>query len=422
MSALRGPDAGSSTARKWDGPGPRPIQRKGRARATAAELVVSRGVTPFDFASRTRVVFGAGSLSRLGELARELDFRRTLLVSDPGLLASGHPERARQILVGAGVEVAPFHDFDHDPDSAMVEVAAAAARTWGADSFVAIGGGSSLDCAKGANFLLANGGRMADYRGYGKVARPLLPMIGVPTTAGTGSEAQSYALISEASTHDKMACGDPSAAFRVAVLDPELTVTQPPGVTAAAGYDALSHAVESAVTTSRTAPSLLFSREAFRLLDGHLERVLDAPSDLEARAAMLWGAHLAGLAIEASMLGATHACANPLSARYGTAHGVAIGLLLPHVVRWNAPAAAAGYAELLRAVGREPGADPADRLAGRLEELAVRAGLPRGLQSQGVAQADLAALAEEAALQWTGRHNPRAFDREGALALYREAY
>ncbi len=379
-------------------------------------------VKPFEFAARTRVVFGGGSLSRLGELARELGFRRTLLVSDPGLLASGHPERARQALTSAGVEVALFHDFDHDPDSAMVEVAAAAARACGADSFVAIGGGSSLDCAKGANFLLTNGGRMADYRGYGKATRPLLPMIGVPTTAGTGSEAQSYALISEASTHDKMACGDPSAAFRVAVLDPELTVTQPPGVTAAAGYDALSHAVESAVTTSRTAASLLFSREAFRLLDGHLERVLDAPSDLEARAAMLWGAHLAGLAIEASMLGATHACANPLSARYGTAHGVAIGLMLPHVVRWNAREAASGYAELLGAAGREPGAHPADRLAARLEELAVRAGLPRGLRSQGVAEADLAALAEEAALQWTGRYNPRAFDREGALALYRGAY
>jgi alcohol dehydrogenase len=379
-------------------------------------------VTPFEFAARTRVVFGAGSLKRLGELARELGFRRVLLVSDPGLVASGHPRRAHQALVAAGIEVAMFHDFDHDPDSAMVEVAAAAARAWRADSFVALGGGSSLDCAKGANFLLTNGGRIADYRGYGKAARPLLPMIGVPTTAGTGSEAQSYALISDASTHHKMACGDPSAAFRVAVLDAQLTVTQPPGVTAAAGYDALSHAVESAVTTSRTAASLLFSREAFRLLDGNLERVLDVPSDLEARAAMLWGAHLAGLAIEASMLGATHACANPLSSRYGTAHGVAIGLMLPHVVRWNAREAAAGYAELIHAAGREPGADPADRLATRLEDLAVRAGLPRGLRSQGVAEADLGVLAGEAALQWTGRYNPRAFDREGALALYRWAY
>ena len=343
-------------------------------------------------------------------------------MTDRGLVASGHPGRARQALAAAGVEVVLFHDFQHEPDSAMVEVAAEAARACGADSFVALGGGSSLDCAKGANFLLTNGGRMADYRGYGRAVRPLLPMIGVPTTAGTGSEAQSYALISDAATHEKMACGDPTAAFRVALLDPELTVTQPRGVTATAGYDALSHAVESAVTLSRTPASSLFAREAFRLLEGHLERVLAAPDDIEARASMLWGAHLAGLAIEASMLGATHACANPLSARYGTAHGVAIGLLLPHVVRWNAPAAAAGYADLLRAAGRDPGPDPAERLATRLEELAVRAELPRGLQSVGVARADLPALAEEAARQWTGRFNPRAFDAEGALALYREAY
>ena len=343
-------------------------------------------------------------------------------MTDRGLVSSGHPERARQALAAVGIEVVQFHEFHHEPDSAMVEVAAEAARSCSADSFVALGGGSSLDCAKGANFLLTNGGRMDDYRGYGKAVRPLLPMIGVPTTAGTGSEAQSYALISDASTHEKMACGDPSAAFRVALLDPELTLTQPRGVTATAGYDALSHAVESAVTLSRTPASSLFSLEAFRLLEGHLERVLQAPHDLEARAAMLWGAHLAGLAIEASMLGATHACANPLSARYGTAHGVAIGLLLPHVVRWNAPAAAAGYAELLRAAGRDAGRDPAERLATRLEELAVRAELPRGLQAVGVARADLEALAEDAARQWTGRFNPRAFDAKGALALYREAY
>jgi alcohol dehydrogenase len=207
----------------------------------------------------------------------------------------------------------------------------------------------------------------------------------------------------------------------VALLDPELTLTQPRGVAATAGYDALSHAVESAVTTSRTPLSRLYSREAFRLLEAHLERVLQEPQDLEARGAMLWGAHLAGAAIEASMLGATHACANPLSARYGTPHGVAIALLLPHVVRWNAREAVSGYAELLVAAGRDPGPDPAERLAERLEALAVRAGLPRGLRAAGVAEADLPALAEEAATQWTGRFNPRPFDREAALQLYREA-
>jgi alcohol dehydrogenase len=247
-------------------------------------------------------------------------------------------------------------------------------------------------------------------------------MIALPTTAGTGSEAQSYALISDAETHDKMACGDPKAAFAVAVLDPELTVSQPRAVTAISGYDALSHAVESYVTTRRNALSVVFAREAFRLLDGSFERVLARPEDVEARGAMLLGAHLAGLAIEASMLGATHACANPLSARYGTAHGVAIALLLPHVVRWNAAAAGPLYAELLRAAGREPGPDPADALALRLEELAVGAGLPRRLRAAGVKEADLPALAAHAARQWTGGFNPRPFDEKSALGLYRGAF
>jgi alcohol dehydrogenase len=144
-------------------------------------------VEPFDLAPRTRVVFGAGALSRLGELARELGLRRTLLVADRGLQPTGHPARAQGQLEAAGLAVTAFSDFGPDPDSAMVERAAAAARSARVDSFVAIGGGSSLDCAKGANFLLTNGGRMADYRGYGRAARPLLPMIGLPTTAGRGA-------------------------------------------------------------------------------------------------------------------------------------------------------------------------------------------------------------------------------------------
>ena len=196
----------------------------------------------------------------------------------------------------------------------MVEAGRVFASTRGVDSIVGLGGGSSLDCAKGINFVLTNGGSMRDYWGFGKASRPMLPMIAIPTTAGTGSEAQSYALISDAVTHVKMACGDPKAAFRAAILDPLLTRSQPREVTATAGYDAISHAVESYVTTRRnTASSVGFAREAWRLLAANFERVLRDPGDLEARGAMLLGAHFAGIAIENSMLGATHACANPLT-------------------------------------------------------------------------------------------------------------
>jgi alcohol dehydrogenase len=359
----------------------------------------------FEFQARTRIVFGEGSLGRLGELARELNFRRTLLVSDRGVLAAGIFERARAILAAAGVEAFPFHDFEPNPDSAMVEKGRECAAAHNVDSLVGLGGGSSMDCAKGVNFVLSNGGTMKDYHGWGKAAHPMLPSIGIPTTAGTGSEAQSYALISDAASHVKMACGDPKAAFRAAILDPALTASLPASVKAAAGYDAISHAVETYVTTKRNAMSSIFSREAWHLLDGAFER-----SGMDALGAMLLGSHLAGLAIENSMLGATHACVNPLTAHYGTTHGAGIAVLLPHVVEWNSIVCAERYAEL------------APDLAGRLRGLAAAAGLPARLRDIGVPERDLAMLSEEAAAQWTGRFNPRPFDAAGAQEIYRCAY
>src|SRR5262249_43811614 len=222
----------------------------------------------FEFQTRTRVVFGNGAIERLGALARDLGFARPLLVADHGLQASGHVGEAQQSLSKAGIEAIPFHDFEANPDTDMVEAGRAFAATAGIDSIIGLGGGSSMDCAKAINFVLTNGGSMKDYQGYGKASRPMLPMIRIPTKAGTGSEAQSYALISDAATHVKMACGDPKAAFRVAILDPVLTVSEPSTVRAASGYDAISHAVESFVTTARNPASDLFAREAWRLLNG----------------------------------------------------------------------------------------------------------------------------------------------------------
>ena len=383
---------------------------------------------PFDFEPRTRIVFGDGSLARLGDLASGLGFHHTLLVADRGLVEAGHVARATTHLRDAGITVAGFHDFDANPTSTMVDAGCAAAAEVAVDSIVALGGGSSLDCAKGINFVFTNGGTLRDYRGFGKAPRPMLPAIGIPTTAGTGSEAQSYTIISAAGTHAKMACGDPKAAFAVAILDPALTLTMPRRVTAIAGYDALSHAVESYVTTKRTALSELFARDAWRLLDTHYERVLEAPADVAARGAMLVGAHEAGIAVEQSMLGATHACANPLTARYGTAHGLAIAVMLPHVVRWNASSVGDRYAELL-AWGQSqiPAASVAPveagkRLAARLEDLARAGGLPVTLRELGVFGHDLPALAEDAASQWTGAFNPRTFDAAAALTLYEDAW
>ena len=165
--------------------------------------------------------------------------------------------------------VAWFSNFGANPDSAAAERGRVSRRrSAGVDSIIALGGGSSLDCAKAINFLLTNGGTMRDYRGYAKARKPMLPMIGIPTTAGTGSEAQSYAVISDAETKTKMACGDPKAAFAITILDPELTRTVPDDVRAASGFDAISHAVETLVTKRRNALSLTFAREAWKRLAG----------------------------------------------------------------------------------------------------------------------------------------------------------
>lgn len=375
----------------------------------------------FDFQPRTRVVFGAGVIERLGELARELNFKRTLMVADHGLVASGHVDEAVGPLKNAGVEVIRFHDFEVNPDTRMVEAGTAFASESKIDSIIGLGGGSSLDCAKGINFLLTNGGRMSDYRGYGKATQPMLPMIAIPTTAGTGSEGQTYALISDAETHVKMACGDPKAAFRVALLDPALTVSQPPSITATSGFDAIAHAVETYVTTKRNPLSEIFSREAWRLLEPNYERVLREPNDLEARGSMQLGAYYAGVAIENSMLGATHACANPLTARYGTAHGAAIAMLLPSVVRWNESVAADQYAMLLNwssSAGKFPRLSATEALARRLEELTEAGGLRQSLRASGIKESDLNDLAVDAAEQWTGTFNPRPFNKEGAIEVY----
>jgi alcohol dehydrogenase class IV len=380
-------------------------------------------MVPFEFHPRTRAIFGPGCVERVGAAARELGFQRALLVADAGLVDAGHVATVCRSLDAAAVAVIPFHEFGENPDSAMIETGRAWAEPHRVDSLIALGGGSSLDAAKAINFLLTNGGTMADYRGYGKAKTPLRPMIAIPTTAGTGSEAQSYAVISDSATHMKMACGDPTAAFRIALLDPELTATAPRHVTAMAGFDAIAHAVETAVTTRRNPLSDMYSHEAWRLLAGAFERVLLHPSDAEGRAAMLLGSHFAGVAIEQSMLGAAHACANPLTARYRLTHGLALAILLPKVVRWNASVAQDRYGVLLGSPRRRArDEDAGETLARRLEDLAATGGLALTLRETGVDAHALPELADLAAQQWTGTFNPRPLDAAGALEIYRAAF
>ena len=205
----------------------------------------------FDLHPQTRFVIGDDRIDTLGELAAELGAERTLVVSDPGIIAAGHTDRGCAALDKSGIDHRIFSDIQENPTTVHVDHGVEVAKSYGPDLIIGLGGGSSMDCAKGINFLYSGGGRMQDYWGIGKATKPMLPMIAVPTTAGTGSEAQSFALISDPQTHAKMACGDKKAAFRIAVLDPKLTLTQPPQVTAVTGLDAIAHAVETFVCNKR---------------------------------------------------------------------------------------------------------------------------------------------------------------------------
>lgn len=388
------------------------------------------GASPMDlgetaFPLPTRVLFGANRIDELGAVATELGAHNVLIVTMPGLRDAGHVDRALGALEAAGRRVSIFDETHENPTTDDVERCARFARETEADCLVGLGGGSAIDTAKGCNFLLSGDGRMQDYHGYGKAGGDMLPLIAIPTTAGTGSECQSYTIIADADTHMKMACGDPRAMAAVTVLDPTLTLSLPREVTATAGIDALAHAVETATTRKRIETSWMYSQNAFRKLVHALPRVLNRPDDIEARGEMLLGAAYAGTAIELSMLGAAHSAANPLTAEFGVTHGTAVGLMLPHVVRFNGvdECAEGAYDELMGLAELEvpAGSTATEALAGKIDEILALAGLARTLDDCGIDPAAIPELAEEAAMQWTAQFNPREVTQADFEALYRAA-
>jgi len=371
----------------------------------------------FDHSPHTRIVFGNGCAERIGELTAQIGGKRVLVVTDSGIVSAGHAGLIESSLNRAGLSVAIYTGVRENPTTRDVDVCVAAAREHATDLIIGLGGGSSMDTAKGCNFILSNGGRMQDYWGIGKAAKPMLPLIAVPTTAGTGSECQSFALIADDVTHQKMACGDPKAAPRIALLDPSLTLTQPPHVTACTGIDAVAHAVESYVCTKATALSRMYAAEAFRLTHTSLEHVLTAPNNLDARGRMLLGAAFAGCAIENSMLGAAHSAANPLTARLNIVHGKAVGIMLPYIVRFNAQTDGVEqlYTSLAVAGGiAHPGSDT---LARRVEYLLKIA----AFSAIRIPDDALDALSAEAAKQWTATFNPRPMVESDFRTIYQQA-
>ena len=390
--------------------------------------VTDPGSSSFQYEPRTRLIFGPGSFASLSETVRQLGGSRILLVTDAGLKEAGHCDRAAQMLRETGADVFVYDQVSPNPTTKDVDSCVEFARPHDVDFIVGLGGGSSMDCGKGANFLLTNGGQMQDYRGVGKAHSPMLPMVAVPTTAGTGSEAQSFAVIADPVTHMKMPCGDPKAACRAAILDPELTVTMPHGVATVTGVDAMTHAIESFVTRNRNPVSQMFARQAWVMLSTSFPVVMSEPDNIEARGRMQLGAHFAGLAIENSMLGAAHALANPLTAHFGAVHGQAVGMLLPNVIRWNLSTVADLYQDLAIAAGWASTADSAETasniLADRFTELVRLADMPIRLSelvSEQEVSENLETLASEAAQQWTGTFNPRKMEASDFQQVYRNA-
>lgn len=344
-----------------------------------------------------KLIHGSGSLSELPSLVEG----KALIVTDAGIVAAGHVQRAAKLLA----DVVIFDGVHENPTESDVATCAEFARSVKPDVIIGLGGGSSMDTAKGALFLLSGGGRMSDYQGHGKAKGEMLPFIAIPTTAGTGSECQSYAVLSRDGSHEKMACGDPRALAKVAILDPGLTASMPLKVARLTALDALSHALESLVCIKSTEESRATSVEAFRKIEPVIEQILRGTASVEQRGEMLLGAALAGKAIELSMLGAAHASANPLTAGYDVVHGRAVLTMLPAVMRWNSPVVGEVYDQL-----RPDLIEWVEGLRGIAE-----------LAPVSVPEEEIPRLAESAAMQWTGQFNPRPMKVADFEQIYREA-
>ena len=381
----------------------------------------------FTFNTSKSLVFGAGSIGRLGELAASTMGRRIALVTDKGVIAAGLVAPALKSLAAAGIEVTVIDDIVADPPEAVVKAAVQRAVAAKIDGVIGLGGGSPMDVAKLVALLARGEEDFPGIYGVGNVKGTRLPLILVPTTAGTGSEVTPISIITTGAT-TKMGVVSPVLLPDIALLDPALTLTVPPHVTAATGIDAMVHAIEAYTSANANANpvSRALAREALRLLGGAIRTAVATGSNKAARGDMLLGAMLAGQAFANSPVAAVHALAYPLGGHYHLPHGLTNALVLPSVLRFNAPAAADGYAELAPILFPDlTGSAPkvADAFAGRMAALATDLGLEPRLRDVGVPEADLAMLAEDAMKQTRLLvNNPRPVTHDDALAIYREAW
>jgi alcohol dehydrogenase len=358
-----------------------------------------------------RIEFGVGAVRRLPELLRTLGQHRAFLVSDPGVRGAGLVDRVLATLAEHGVEAAVFAEVEPNPTLGTLAEAAALATEFGPAAVVALGGGSSMDAAKGVALLAGNGGDLTAL-GFGNGHSPAPPLVAIPTTAGTGAETNGFGVIADPDARRKIYIGNPSLTPKVAILDPELTVGLPAPATAATGTDALVHGVESLTSRGRNPVSESYAHQAIRLVHRWLPLAVADGADLEARANLLLGAHLAGLALTVSGLGLVHGIGHAVTAYTGAAHGVALAAVLEPVLRFNAEGGSARcYAEIAFDLGvGDPAAPVAANAAAAIAELCQvpeRTGCYAPLRALGCTEAQLSDLARTALADPVTANNPR---------------
>lgn len=383
---------------------------------------------PFVFNTTKSIQFGAGSLSRLGELALGTMGQRVFLVTDAGMVATGIVDKALSHLKAAGVEVTVFSDVQADPPEAVILTAAETARSAGAEGVIGLGGGSSLDVAKLVALLAVGKEELKAVYGVGNAKGPRLPLILVPTTSGTGSEVTPISIVTTG-TSEKMGVVSPVLLPDIALLDPELTYGLPAHVTAATGIDAMVHAIEAYASASANNNPLsrTLATQALELMGPALLRAVQNGKDADARADMLLGSMLAGQAFANSPVAAVHALAYPLGGHFHIPHGLSNALVLPHVLRFNAVTAHHAYVDLaphlFPDVASLEGQERVAAFCDRLTTLSVDCGLPQTLREMKITEDWLPKLASDAMNQSRLLvNNPRPVSEADALAIYTAAF
>lgn len=380
----------------------------------------------FPFRSPGVVYAGVGALENLGPEVQRLAAERVMVVTDKGLVAAGVVDTVLARLREAGVGTVVFDQVEAEPSTENCERAAAAVAEAGTRAIVAVGGGSALDVAKGCSILAAHGGRTADYFGTDRVPGPVLPWIGLPTTAGTGSEVTPNAIFTDNAQRLKIGIVSPHLFPSVAIVDPVLTLSVPPAVTAATGMDALTHAIESFTSPKATPQTGMYALEAVRLISRSLRKAVWAGRDMQARTDMAHGSLFAGVSLANAGVGAVHALAYPLGGQFGVPHGVANSLLLPYVLEFNMLGDIEKFARVAEAMGENVAGlsvrAAAAKAVDAVRVLSVDVGIPQRLQDVGIPADALDGLAE-AAMKVTRLldNNPRRVTLKDARALYQAA-